>query len=499
MSEFQIVIQSFLPIYILLFGAALLLIFDWLLGKKPIHKQLMPSTSIITLIVAAYAVFIRPRDPSKFPGNPQLFYFGEFYAYFAMLALTAAFVVVLSAWKDMELELSIGVFYALLLIATAGILIIGAAENFIPLYVGFEVLSISTYAMIGFKKKSRSAAEASIKYFLLGALASGILLFGISLFYGAAHSLQLSAGKNVLNTLGTNTPNAYGLFVMALLVVGVGFKIAAVPFHVWVPDVYKGSSLSVTNFLAIGSKAGGFAFVFKVFLLSLITIKEGWAPVWAVLAVLTMVVGNLAALPQVSVTRILAYSSIAHVGYILIALVAYAHGATQMATIGALYHLTANIFMKGTAFTVVLIVVSRTGGDTLEHFKGLSKKDPWTAFFMAIALLSLAGIPPFAGFFGKFFLFYSAYLAGDLYLAIIAITMSAVSVFYYARIIYVMYFHEPVKEVESQQERKYPNYVVLLFALTIGNIALFFGAIFLTPQLVAFGGKVAEELSKFLI
>ncbi len=497
MSEFQIVIQSFLPVYTLLFGAVILLILDWTIGKKPVHKHIMPSISIITLIVAGYMVFIRPKDPSSFPGNPPLFYFGEFYAYFSLLAITAAFVIVLSAWKDMELELSLGVFYALLLIATAGILIIAGAMNFIPLYVGFEVLSISTYAMIGFKKKSRAAAEASIKYFLLGALASGILLFGISLFYGATHSLQLTSAVNVLNVIGTTKPNAYGLFVMALLVVGVGFKIAAVPFHVWVPDVYKGSSLSVTNFLAIGSKAGGFAFVFKIFLLSLITIKSGWAPVWAVLAILTMIVGNLAALPQVSVTRILAYSSIAHVGYILIALVSYAHGATEMATIGALYHLMANIFMKGTAFTVVLIVVYQTGGDTLEHFKGLSKRDPLTTFFMTIALLSLAGIPPFAGFFGKFFLFYSAVLSGDTYLAIIAIMMSAVSVFYYARIIYVMYFQEPSEA--NTETKTYPRFFILLFALTIGNIALFFGALFLTPQLVEFGSKVAQELAQFII
>ncbi len=488
MSEYEIVIKSFMPIYILMGGSILSLLMDWLLSEEK-KKHALPSVTLLTLLLSAFSVWNHP-DPTLFPGNPSMFYFGNYYVFFALTSIVASIIVVLAAWKDMELELSLGVFYALLMLANIGIFVIGASNNLIPLYIGFEVLSISTYAMIGFRKKSRSAAEAAIKYFLLGALSSGIILFGMSLYYGATHTLQMNASVAAALVSTGSTPNAFGLFTMAVLVAGVSFKIAAVPFHVWVPDVYRGAPLSVTNFLAIGSKAGGFAFLFKLFFVALLTIKAGWAPVWAGLALLTMVIGNLAALPQTSVTRILAYSSIGHVGYILIAMVAFADGSTDLAIVGALYHILANVFMKGTAFVVVLIVVLTRGGDTLDDFKGLGKRDPLVAFFMSIALLSLAGVPPFAGFFGKFFLFYAAVDSGNMYLAIVGIIMSATSLFYYARIIHVMYFYEPADDASNQPQ---PRFLVLLVALLIANLALSFGAIFYTKNIVDFATQVAQE------
>ena len=367
-----------------------------------------------------------------------------------------------------------GEYYGLMLLAVVGMMFTAAATDLFVLFLAFETSSMSTFALVAFRKKDKESTEAAVKFFIIGAISSAIILFGISLVYGVAGSTaigptldlaKLQTGLDLTTMPGMEPPL---IVALVLLVAGFGFKAAVVPFHMWAPDVYQGAPTTISTFLAAGSKMVGIVALFHVFLTGLLSIQVDWVVAISVLAIATMTLGNVLAIPQRSVKRMLAYSSIAQVGYILIALPvgAVAINATStdpsvrsaaitVATagvLGALFHVFTYAAMKGGAFLVVAGTQSRGIADDMDAYRGLSRRMPFMAAAMTIFLLSLAGIPPLGGFFSKFFLFGSAVSAMQFspwyaVLAVAGVLNSALSVYYYARVIWYMYILEPEGEV----------------------------------------------------
>lgn len=340
-----------------------------------------------------------------------------------------------------------GEFYALMLFALAGMSLMGHAANLLTVFMAIELLSIPLYVLCGFARPRMDSEESALKYFLLGAFASGFLVFGIALTYGATGQLSLAGIARVVS--GPTFDRPLLLAGAGLMLVGLGFKIAAAPFHMWTPDVYEGAPTTVTAFMATATKAAGFAAIVRVFLVGLGPIAFAWQPVFAVLAALTMLVGNLAALTQSNLKRMLAYSSIAHAGYLLIGLAAGGEDGLR----GVLFYLVSYAVTTLAAFAVMTAAKSSEEDQSIEGYAGLARRKPAWAFVMAIAMLSMAGIPPTAGFAGKYFLFQSAINVGLVPLAIIGVLTSVVSAYYYLRVIVAMYFREPASAATPEPAR----------------------------------------------
>jgi len=347
-----------------------------------------------------------------------------------------------------------GPYYALILLASAGMIAMAQGVDFLVIFLGLEIFSLALYILTGFARREARSAEASLKYFLLGAFASGFFLYGIALIYAATGSTNLVQISQGLAPLSVALPFAPLLPLgVGLLLVGYGFKVALVPFHQWTPDVYQGAPTSVTAFMSVATKTAAFASLIRV-LANLTSHDRPWLLVLAVLSVLTMTLGNLAALRQASLKRMLAYSSIAHAGYLLVALAA---GTAQGAK-AALYYLLVYTFMNLGAFAVLLAVQRRDENDvTLDRITGLSSRQPGMAVLMAILMFALTGIPPLAGFFGKLYVFGAAVQANLAWLAIVAVLNSAIAAYYYLRVTVNMFMPasmpaaQPAEAVEARK------------------------------------------------
>ncbi len=359
----------------------------------------------------------------------------------AIFLLTGIFTVLVSVNYMRRTGLERAEFYMLMLFSIAGMMLMGMANDLILVFLALELLSIPLYIMSGLAWPRNDSEESAMKYFLLGSFSSGILVFGIALTYGATGSTQLPV---VLARIADG--GSLGLAGAAFLLVGFAFKVAAVPFHMWTPDVYQGAPTSVTAFMSVGAKVGGFAAMLRVFVTALPQIGETWVTAVAVLATLTLIVGNVVALVQPNIKRMLAYSSIAHAGYILIAVAASA--ATPDGVSSALFYMFAYLFTTMGAFAVVIAVERKTNvGVELDDYKGLAKRSPMLALAMAYFMLSLTGVPPTGGFSGKFFIFRAAIEADLLWLAIVGVITSAISGYYYLRVVYTMYMMDGEGEV----------------------------------------------------
>jgi len=329
-----------------------------------------------------------------------------------------------------------------------------SARILLVIYLGIELMSISLYIMAGFKRFEAKSIEASAKYFILGAFSSGILLYGISLLFGVAGSTNLAEISTAVTARGLNDPLV--MISMMLLIVGFGFKIAAVPFHMWTPDVYQGAPTTVTAFMAVASKAASFAAFLRVLLEGFGGVKPNWSGFILGMCVLTLILGNLVAIVQTNIKRMLAYSSIAHAGYALIGVVVAGWMGTEagVASRGVssmMLYLAIYSFMTMGAFAIVAIL--RRGGlegEELDDFTGLAKRHKGAAFLMMLFMISLAGIPPTAGFIGKFYLLMAAVDAGLTWLAVLGLVFAAVSAFYYLRVVMVMYMREPSSDQELE-------------------------------------------------
>jgi NADH-quinone oxidoreductase subunit N len=332
-----------------------------------------------------------------------------------------------------------GEYFVLGLFATLGILVLLSAASLLTLYLGLELMSLCLYTMVAFDRESGTAAEAAIKFFVLGSLASGTLLYGMSIIYGVTGSLQLNEIAVALhNGLAGNVGVLFGI---AFLIVGIGFKFGAVPFHMWIPDVYEGAPTCVTIFIGSAPKIAAFALTMRLLSEGLASSEPDWSQMLIVLAVLSMAIGNVVAIAQTNMKRMLAYSTISHVGFILMGILA---GTAQGYQAAMFYTITYVIVATGAFGMIVLLSRQGFEADTLDDFKGLNARSPWFAGMMAIFMFSLAGVPPFIGFYAKLGVIQAVLGVGYLWIAVVAVLFSVVGAYYYLRILKLMYFDEAV-------------------------------------------------------
>jgi NADH-quinone oxidoreductase subunit N len=373
------------------------------------------------------------------------------YALFFTLILCGGALLTLVMSVDFlrEQPLPAGEYHALVLLSLAGMIFLAAANDLIVIFLALEIMSVAVYVLAGLFRREVRSTEAALKYFLLGAFASGFLLYGIAFFYAAAGSTRLDV---IAHAVARDGLGPFALLGIAFVLVGFGFKVALVPFHVWTPDVYEGAPTAVTALMAVGVKAAGFAAFTRVFMAALGGAAASWTPVLWLLAALTMTVGNVTALVQRSVKRMLAYSSIAHAGYALVGLVA----ATKDGGAGLLFYLATYVFMTFGAFAV-LIALGRRGepNEDLSDWAGVGFRHPVLGLSMAVFMLSLAGVPPTAGFAGKFYVFSAAIDAGYVGLAVVGVLNSLVSVYYYLGVLVAMYMTEGTRAIPTPSSRPY--------------------------------------------
>ena len=444
-------LQFILPEMVLMGFAVVTLIGSVL---KP-QKNLWGLFSLLGVALSAY-VF-----PVSLQAG-QIFFSGmlindSFSVFFREILLLIAGIVILISMGYGKLEEDErGEYYFFILILTVSMMLAVASTNLIMIYITLETVSILSYIMAGYLKKDIFSAEAGIKYFLFGVLSTGVMLFGVSLIYGLFGNLDLLVIAGQLATL-TLPQQAALLFSLLLVFVGFAFKCSLVPFHMWTPDVYEGAPTPVAALFSVGPKAMGFALFLRVFYSPLIAVMPQWTQMASVIAILTMTVGNIMALGQNNIKRLLAYSTIAQAGYIFIGLAV----VTVTGIKAVLFYLFVYVLMNLAAFGAVIMVSEYLKSETIDDYAGLYKRDPWTAIILTIALLSLAGIPPLAGFLAKFFILAAAVEAKLIGLAIVAVLNSVVGVYYYIRIVKFMFLQEP-KEISIT-----PKSPALQLALTI--------------------------------
>jgi len=449
-----------LPELVLTAGALVLLIVDVALGKR---AKAAPLAWVSLIVLVATGLALRPFISTNVVVANGLIAVDTFALFFKIVVLLAAAVTILMSvtYLDTEGVRSPGEYYFLILCAVLGMMIMAGGIDLITIFIGLETMAVSFYILAGFIKPNQRSNEAAVKYFLLGAFSLGILLYGMSLMYG------LSGTTNLRQMAGLLTRGDERVTLAVILVAaGVGFKIAAVPFHMWAPDVYEGAPTPVTAFLSVGSKAASFAMLLRIFREGLPAMNEDWRLLFEVLSIVTMTVGNFAALTQSNLKRMLAYSSIAHAGYVLMGVVA----GTQRGVTAMLIYLLIYSFMQLGAFSVIVYLRRRdVVGDELKDFSGLHFRSPWAAFAMLLFMLSLGGIPPTAGFMGKLWLFGAAIDAGYYWLAFIAVLNSAVSLYYYVRVVVFMYIKS---ERAGSEPLMTPALGVALGVAVLGTIVL---------------------------
>ncbi|MEK7700786.1 MAG: NADH-quinone oxidoreductase subunit N [candidate division NC10 bacterium] len=423
-----------LPVLIVLGAGALVLLLD--LGPRRFGKEILATVALAGVVGALLAALGRWGKPGRaFHDMVVLDDFALFVT--VVICYAASLVLLLSIDYLRRSGTESGEYYALVLFATAGMMLLAAAGDLVVLFLSLELMSLSLYVLAGLFKRDLASGEASMKYFILGAFAASFLLYGIALVYGATGTTNLDRIAAAAAGRARDPLLAIGL---GLLLVGFGFKISSVPFHMWAPDVYQGAPTSVTALIATGSKAAAFAALIRVLLVALRGAQADWtALLWGV-AALTMTVGNVAAIAQSNLKRMLAYSSIAHAGYMLVGLVA---GGISGAGAVLFYLLTYTFTTAGAFGVITLCERGRAEAVEVGDYAGLARRHPALAATLSLCLLSLIGIPPLAGFVGKFYLFGAAVRAGYVWLAVIAVLNSAIAAYYYLRVVVYMYMREP--------------------------------------------------------
>ena len=427
-------LSALLPALVVVGAGGLVLLLDLLPPRA--SKAHLGTVALAGLVTALLVTVSRwGTDDRAFRDMVLLDNYALFFD--VVICYAAALVVMLSMDYVGREGGEPGEYYALVLFSTTGMLLLASAGDLIVVFLALELMSLSLYVLAGFFKTRLVSGEASMKYFLLGAFASSFLLYGIAMLYGATGSTNLD---RIAGSPAARDGDPLYLVGLALLLVGFGFKISTVPFHMWAPDVYEGAPTSVTALIATGSKAAAFAALIRVLVVALRGLQPDWTALLWSLAVVTMTLGNLAALAQANLKRMLAYSSIAHVGYMLVGLVA--GGASGAGAV--LFYLLAYTFTTIGAFGV-LALCQRAGEEAVEvgEYAGLARRNPVLAATLALFLLSLIGIPPLAGFVAKFYLFGAAVRGGHVWLAVIAVLNSAVAAYYYLRVLVYMYMREP--------------------------------------------------------
>ena len=436
-------IRGIFPELMVVITALIVLLADLILEKdNKTPLALLTLLGLATSFIAAAGMWA--EGIAEYAFN-MMIVIDRFTLFFDALFAVAAFITVLMSVNYIRQEgVNYGEFYVLVLLATVGMMLMAKANDLMIVFLGLETLSISVYVLVGFLRTSVKSNEAALKYFLLGAFSSGFLLYGIAFIYGATGTTRLPAIADYIQSTPLLASNPLVLAAMGLLIVGFGFKVALVPFHMWTPDVYEGAPTSITAFMSVGVKAAAFSAFLRVFLSSFSSLRPDWTMILWVLSAVTMTLGNLVALSQENIKRMLAYSSIAHAGYILVAMTA----GGSLATTSIIFYLMAYTLMNLGAFAIVILYGKKGEENILvTDYAGAGVKYPLLSAAMAVFMFSLAGIPPLAGFIGKFYIFSAAVKQGFIWLTIIGVMNSLIAAYYYLRVTVVMYMREPVKEV----------------------------------------------------
>ncbi len=429
-----------LPEMMLVCIALLLIVLDLFLPKQ---RQLLPWITVLGS-VTVLGMVMGEQPASSFNG---MFINDGYASFFKVICMFAVIMTALmSEYHNKKHSLYQGEFYSLMLLSATGMLIMASAGDLMVLYLGLELMALSVYCMVGMHKKDTRTSEAAIKYFLMGGFASAILLYGMSLIYGLTGTTNISQ----IASLIASTPLADNPALMAglgLMIAAFCFKVAIAPFHFWTPDVYEGAPTVVTAFMSVGPKAAGFAVFGRVLSSGFPMFQDNWSTLLSVLAMLTMAIGNITALNQKSIKRMLAYSAIAHAGYALLGIMS----GTPEGLSATMNYLLFYGFMNMGAFAILILISSSTSrNESLTDYKGLAKTNPMAAALMLVFMFSLTGIPPTAGFIGKFYLLKAALAAGYTNTVIMAVIFSAISAFFYLRVVRYMYMSDPKEEKQIE-------------------------------------------------
>jgi NADH-quinone oxidoreductase subunit N len=470
-----------LPAIFLALFTTFLLIIDLFISKE--NKNNTAYLALGALVLAfVWNLFSFNANTTAFLG---MFVADSFSGFMNMIVISGAILTILLSTDYLRrMGIEQGEYYSMVLFSTAGMMFMGSANNLIVIFIALELLSIPLYVMAAIRHQDVKSEESGIKYFILGAFASAFFVYGAALIYGATGSTNLPAIFTAVGEIVNTGSNSIFYLVAgaALIVVGLGFKVAVVPFHMWTPDVYEGAPTPVTAFMSVGAKAGGFAALLRVMVVALPTLSvnaSDAATVWqltlAVIAALTMILGNVVAISQTNIKRMLAYSSIAHAGYLLMAVAAAGSvGIAESATRGLLVYLLSYTFTNLGAFAIVIALEKEDGtGTAIEDFVGLSRTRPFLAGMMALFMLSLTGVPATAGFIGKFLVFGASLDAGLIWLAVIGVVTSVFSAYYYVRIIVNMYLRESEKPVEAVGETPFVQYAAYISFTVVLVLGLF--------------------------
>jgi NADH-quinone oxidoreductase subunit N len=437
-----LIIISILPIVLLYFG----------LYKA--QKALLPATIIGLIVALGFA--IAQWNSSAQPIYHGMMLFDNYSIAFSTITIVSTVLIILLSRGYFErISSHIAEYYAIILFSLAGIIVMVSFYNLVMLFIGIEIMSVSLYILAGIKKNDFASNEAALKYFLMGAFSTGFLLFGITLIYGASGSFSLEAIRNWVLAHPRNIDPMFYTGIL-LMIVGLCFKVGAAPFHFWTPDVYEGAPTLITAYMSTVVKTAGFAAFLRLFTACFAPLSDFWVPVLLVITIITLFIGNITALYQQSFKRMLAFSSISHAGYLLFAIVALGASSANSVFIYATAYSVASII----AFGALILVQQQSGSDNFESFNGLSKNNPFLAFVLTVAMLSLAGIPLTAGFIGKFFMFTGALRQYQLLLVIVAVINAIISIFYYFRVIIAMYFRDA-----ERNELVVPVYYKLVLGL----------------------------------
>ena len=460
----MILLTTFTTEIVILSGIFSLLVLDlfFLKKKEPSERSKIIGTVASLFVIAATLSLLRSAHTVHALGG--MWVLDPLVIFFKGVILAITFVTLLLSMEEIFTP-HVSEYYAMILFAALGMLFLISSEELVMIYVALELLSVSLYILTALHRGVERSQEAAVKYFLFGALSSSFLYFGASYLYGLSGATNLTLLGEYLRTLSMPLgPEQSLLWVaVAFILVGLGFKLAVVPFHLWAPDAYEGAPTPVTAYISTGSKLASFFILIKILLISLSPMggtplsgrfEGGWESILAVIACLSMTLGNLVAMTQKNLKRLLAYSSIAHAGYILVGVVA----ATKMGIASVFYYLTIYAFTNLGAFGVITAISAKVGGDDLSDFSGLGRRSPPLASFMVIFILSLAGIPPLAGFFGKFYVFLSAVGRdpkgyGLMWLVAVGVANSALSLYYYLKILKQMYIIEPTDQTPLKASR----------------------------------------------
>ncbi|MFQ5508142.1 MAG: NADH-quinone oxidoreductase subunit N [Leptospirillia bacterium] len=449
-------VVALLPEMIVAAFACLVLMFDLVLPKE--RKDPLAWFSLAGVLLAGYATWqLTDASMSVFAGTFAVDPYSNFFkiVFYVIVAMT----IFLSRSYLKQDRIHLGEYYHFVLLVLVGMMMMVSATDLITIYMGLELVSVTLYIMAAMKRYESRSTEAGLKYFILGSFSSAVLLYGMSIIYGVAGSTNLDV---IGAYVSEGAPNPAATIGLILMVVGLAFKVAAAPFHMWAPDVYEGSPTPVTAFMSVGPKAAAFAVTLRVLLEAFGGMKADWEAILIVVAVLTMVLGAVIALVQTSLKRMLAYSSIGHAGYALIGVIV----GDALGTFAVMYYLAVYAVMNLGAFGMMIMLRNQgLAGEEIDDWKGLARTKPWAALFMLIFMFSLAGIPPTAGFISKFYIFMAAVNAGYIWLAIVGALLAAVSAYYYLRVIVVMYMKDP--EVEHTLTLNKGMTLTLVFSMVL--------------------------------